>query len=118
MRLGLSAPPSCCVVCHPIALHCILRPTPLVRPLVLLFHRLVIAYHIASVAGVFAIVAPALFTTKRFETQNHTILFLYQKPQDNHPEKDTYMNSVPCHILKTESILLRPTIFGTSTVFL
>ena len=40
------------------------------------------------------------FSTKRFETQIHLNSFLYQKPQDNQPENETYMNSVSCHIVK------------------
>ncbi len=56
--LPLSAPALCCVVCHPIASRCILRPTPLFRPLILLLRRLVVACCVASVAGVFVIVAP------------------------------------------------------------
>ncbi len=51
-------PPSCCVVRRQITLHCNLCPTPLVHPLVLLLHQLVSACHIASVAGIFAIIAP------------------------------------------------------------
>ena len=37
----------------------VLRPTPLVRPLVLLLRRLVVACRVASVAGIFAVFAPA-----------------------------------------------------------
>jgi len=45
--------------CRLIALRRVLRPTPLVRPLVLLLRRLVVACRIASFAGVFATVVPA-----------------------------------------------------------
>ncbi len=44
---------------HPIASRRVLQPTPLVRPLVLLLRRLVVACRVASFAGIFAIVAPA-----------------------------------------------------------
>ncbi len=38
------------------------------------------------------------FGTKRYETWNRMISFLYQKLQDSHSENETYTNSVPCHI--------------------
>jgi len=44
---------------RPIASRRVLRPIPLVRPLILLLHQLVVACRISSVAGVFAIAAPA-----------------------------------------------------------
>ncbi len=37
------------------------------------------------------------FSTKKFETRAHTILFLYQHHQDNHPRMETYLNPFPCH---------------------
>jgi hypothetical protein len=79
----VSAPPSCCVIRRTIASRHVLRPTPIVRPLVLLLRRLVVACHVISVAGIFAVVAPAPTPSLHWHHLRFCAFFGNQKCQHN-----------------------------------